>query len=715
MGLMAVLFCLAISPQEAAPDEEKIRALIEQLGADFLDEREPARKALERAGKAAEARLIDATSHPDHRVRRSCIELLTGLKSTASLKRATEVFSGDDDPTVRDAAFRLLQSLGKDAEDALIGALSSPNAPFRRGAIQTLADIKSQKCVKRIAELYDRETDKEVREGAWRYLLSAGKSAEPHLLKFLQDPDATIRKDALAGLKGSEEEQTLAAVAKLFFQETEEAPLSQAFEFLQRAGLRAEPAFLAGLQSPRSPTRLKSIVGLHGVKSQKALEPVGELFLGECPPDVRLAAAEYLKSQGLRSEETLIRGLESKDPVVRIASIQTLGEIGSGKALEKISRLFREEKSKEIHDKCFEFLKRLGARAETDLLAALSDEDKEIRKQAVLALGDAQSERAVPRLIEFMTELDPAMKEAAEGALASIGPKAIEEIRKAVTAGRVKKSVADAIEHQYTRSEVERLLEAQLGDDESTGFYEGQFKDLEAFGREKALPVLIRILNERSYAFRRSHRRERPDEFRKTMKELAVMALGELGGEGALAALQAFSADEGQMRISRRIREETLVALHRQGDRRPLEDHLREVRANADKLLGSDAAEFKEEGCDQLFSLGLLFTRLKRYPDAERVYHELIAAVEKFKLDNTRERNISTTYYNLACLRALGGDKPKGVEWLEKAVRAGFTDRAWILKDRDLDAIREEAGYKKILSDDGLFEKKTDGPAPTDK
>jgi HEAT repeat protein len=715
MALTAFFVLFALSPQDPSFDDSQIRALIEQLGADFLEEREPARKSLEKAGKAAEARLVEALSHSDHRIRRSCLELLIGLKSTAALKSASGLFAGDDDPTVRDAAFRLLQALGKDAEEALISALASPNAEFRRGAIQALSECKSQKCVGTIAALYDREPDKNVKEAAWRCLLAAGKPAEPHLLKFLKDTDSKIREGALQGLLGSQDERTLSAVAALFGQETEEGPLQKSFEFLQRAGAPGETAFLAGLKSPRAPTRLKSVLGLKSIKSEKGLEPVAEIFLGECPPDVRGASAEYLKSQGLRAETPLLRGLESKDAVVRLASIQVLGEIGSEKALEKISRIFREEKGKDIHEKCFEFLKRLGIKAEADLLAALADEDKEIRRQAVFALGDAQSERAIPRLIDFMTELDPSMKEASEMALAGIGPKAIEEVGKAVAAGRLRKATAEAIELQYSRGEVERLLEAQLGDDESTGFFEGQFKDLEAFGRDRAVPVLIRILSERAYVFRRAHRRERPDRFRATMKELAVMALGELGGDGALPALKSFWADESQMRLSRRVREETLVALHRQGDKAPLEAHLQDCRANADKLLKAETSDFKEEGIDQLFSLGLLFTRLKRYPEATAVYLELVAAVDTYKLDKAREANIGTTYYNLACLSALSGDRAKAIEWLEKGIRAGFTDRAWIRKDRDLDSIRGEAGYKKLLDNDSLFEKKTDEAPPADK
>jgi HEAT repeat protein len=715
--MRSVVACLllVLTGQDEPPDDAKILSLIEQLGADFLEEREPARKALEKAGKAAETRLVEGLSHADHRVRRGCLELLTPLRSPVALKRAGDLFALDDDPAVREAAFHLLRALGKDAEEPLIGALGSPSPEFRRGAVETLSAIRSPKCIEKIADLYDRETERSVKEAAWKCLIEAGKAAEPRLLKYLRNPDAVVRKDVLQSLRGSTEEATVAAVIQLFGAETDDAPLDQAYLFLLGTQDRAEPAFLAGLQNARAATRLKSIVGLKAIKSPKGLEPVSVIFLGECPPDVRSAAGDYLKSRGLDAEAALLRGLENKDPVVRLASIQVLGEIESVKALGPIGRLFREEKNRELHERCFEFLRRLGIRAEEDLLAALADEDKELRCQAILALGEARSERAVTRLMEFMTELDPRMREASEEALALIGPKAIEEVNKAVAAGRVRKTAAEAIEANYNRIQVERLLESQLGDDESTGYFEGQFKDLEAFGREKAVPVLIRILSERTYPFRHAERHERSDAFRAIMKELAVMALGELGGEGVLPALKAFANDDTQIGLSRRIREETLVALHRQGERKPLDDHLRDSRLEADRLLRSETPDLKEAGCDLLFSLGLLYDRLRRLDEAKQVYDELLAALDRYKLDSARQRNFPTTCYNLACIHSRKGENPKAVEWLEKAVRAGFKDRSWIRKDRDLDGIREEAGYKKLLADDALFEKKPPESTPGDR
>ncbi len=88
-------------------------------------------------------------------------------------------------------------------------------------------------------------------------------------------------------------------------------------------------------------------------------------------------------------------------------------------------------------------------------------------------------------------------------------------------------TAADSIVTYQTRNEVERLLEAKLGDEESTGFYEGQFKSLEALGREKVVQVLIQMLSDRKYPFGGMDRRENPHRFRAAMKEMAVMALGE--------------------------------------------------------------------------------------------------------------------------------------------------------------------------------------------
>ncbi len=54
-------------------------------------------------------------------------------------------------------------------------------------------------------------------------------------------------------------------------------------------------------------------------------------------------------------------------------------------------------------------------------------------------------------------------------------------------------------------------------------------------------------------------------------------------------------------------------------------------------------------------------------------------------------------YYNYACALAQMDKKPEAVDALQKAVRAGYEDADWIGRDRDLDAIKEEPEYKRLL------------------
>jgi dienelactone hydrolase len=57
----------------------------------------------------------------------------------------------------------------------------------------------------------------------------------------------------------------------------------------------------------------------------------------------------------------------------------------------------------------------------------------------------------------------------------------------------------------------------------------------------------------------------------------------------------------------------------------------------------------------------------------------------------------SRVSYNLACAYALGGDKRRAIEALNNAVRKGFSNTNELENNRQLDSIRGEPGFKKIL------------------
>ena len=186
------------------------------------------------------------------------------------------------------------------------------------------------------------------------------------------------------------------------------------------------------------------------------------------------------------------------------------------------------------------------------------------------------------------------------------------------------------------------------------------------------------------------------------MRELAIMALGEFGDTKAVGVLKE-ALKEVTPGGSDSTAEELLVALFRLGEKQPLDDYLKKVEADAAAALQGDT---KDDACSLLFSAALVMNRVGRRDEARANYLRLVKAVEDHKLASSATRVLPAALYNLACLSSIKGEKAPALEWLGKAVRAGFKDRQWIRMDRDLEALRNEEGYRTLLADDKLFEAK---------
>jgi hypothetical protein len=108
-----------------------------------------------------------------------------------------------------------------------------------------------------------------------------------------------------------------------------------------------------------------------------------------------------------------------------------------------------------------------------------------------------------------------------------------------------------------------------------------------------------------------------------------------------------------------------------------------------------------------LFVVAMCQHRIGRRQESIQSYLELVRVAEEGKL-NPLSSSEATAMYNLACAYSLTGEKAKAVDWLLRAVKLGFRDRAWMKIDKDLDPIRGEAAFQKLMGDDALFEKRGD-------
>ena len=86
-------------------------------------------------------------------------------------------------------------------------------------------------------------------------------------------------------------------------------------------------------------------------------------------------------------------------------------------------------------------------------------------------------------------------------------------------------------------------------------------------------------------------------------------------------------------------------------------------------------------------SLGGLFNRKKMYQEAEDICKKAIEL----------EPDYAPAYYNLACVYALRNESSAAIQCLKNAIEKGFGDRDLLLKDKELDNIRDEPGFVELM------------------
>jgi HEAT repeat protein len=693
--MMPAALVLMASSAFAQQSDETIRAWVQQLGAMYEAERTEARKNLAEAGASAEKRLVEGLDHADHRVRRGCLELLTMIDAPSGVDRASALFrSKTEDRWVQGAAFEYLKKHPRKAEDVFIDALDNAEESVRLGAIDTLIGLSSEKALPAAAARFEKEPSKVMKDRTFTLMKSVGDPARPHLLKFLASADALVRQEALASLIDlkTPPADLVEPVAKLLKLDVTPEILTNSFEIFARAGAKATPHILEGLKSNSPAVRTQALAAVTKERTEGALEGVADLYSREANDAVRAAALDYLVDQGLRAEPALIKALESSIAKVRMEAISALGRIKSEKVYDRVSALYKNEKDPEVRRVCFEYLETVGIRAQDELIATLKDEDVALRRRAIRALGLAGSEKAIGPIVDVLNEDPPVARAEAIDALASIGEKAVEFLREAVKARRAKEEDSNEVAVLFNQVAVERVLDAMItkdGEGES-GTWAGQFEPLAKLGKERVLPVLWKMAAEPDYALRFRDPTKVPRRYPTLLQCLAILAIGDLGDAEAAKKLKDLTFPAGEDRHL-----DQLVALYRLGDKGALTEYVDAVLKEAKSLMDGEG---RMTAYRNMLNAAILRARAGMKEEALKTYGEVIAAVAAA----SHERDfpdVRYAHYNSACLLAGMGKKAEAVAALGAAIEAGWVDYEWIFRDKELDPIRGEEGYRKLTEE----------------
>jgi RNA polymerase sigma factor (sigma-70 family) len=249
----------------------------------------------------------------------------------------------DRDPTYRQKAIEALGAIG--AEDkrvipALVESLKDKVTLVQNAAAGAMAFI-GKDAVPTLLELL-KGKNSESRKWAAVALSSIGpeaKEAVPALIECLEDEDPNLRSWA-AGALGSLAPESKSAIPALIRSLAKEdlgstqGRTGSTINALSKFGQVAVPALNRALKDPNVKIRA-SAAGSLALLGSAAKEAIPELILALRDESllVRQNATSALVILGDDAVPGLVEGLKDKDPVIRAAAAETLGQIGSQKAL----------------------------------------------------------------------------------------------------------------------------------------------------------------------------------------------------------------------------------------------------------------------------------------------------------------------------------------------------------------------------------------------
>jgi hypothetical protein len=126
-----------------------------------------------------------------------------------------------------------------------------------------------------------------------------------------------------------------------------------------------------------------------------------------------------------------------------------------------------------------------------------------------------------------------------------------------------------------------------------------------------------------------------------------------------------------------------------------------EELAAAKRFAADDAlkAEAKKSGPHDLEGAQEMFDEALQLHDKQKNFAESTAMFKKIYYQFPKHSIGVTSAYNVACGYALWGKKDEALDWLELSVKSGFAKIDHIRADTDLDSLRNEKRYRRLLTD----------------
>ncbi len=653
--------------------QDDVEKYFVKLQDEYLEEREKAKKELIKIGEPAKKKVISGLDHSDHRVLVACVEILTELGDTSQVKKIGEMALKEQDDAILMLFFRYIKNASKEAEDYIVALIDKVSFDLVLEALQKLKDIKSKKAGKKAYDIYKKNTDQKIKNAAFDLVVHLGKDAKEYLVEFLQAEEPDKKAKAIQGLYEEDSDDVVSKIGAMVKTEKEQTVIVNIFNYLKRRVVKTTPYLKDGLGSDNPLIKQKTLEALIDSKSELLIPDAVTRFESEKDEQLRVKFMDYFALFPNKALDVILKCIGDKNVEVKKRATIALGGINDPLINESITKIFNENQDPEIRRAAFMALLKNPSKSEKVIIDAIHDKLPGIRVLAISTAANLRLENSIDGLIKCLDDKDLHIVELSKDALARIGTKAIEKLKKDPTHEAQSKEISLL----FHREKAELALCKFITKHGNTGFFEGQLDSLDLTAE-----TLIAIISSTSL------RTDQGSSFPVEIKELAISALARFKEDKVIDLLKKLlkSETDDQLKIS------ILTTLFKLGSKDYIE---KEIETSEKEVANMLKSGLRSEAAYVLMKIALLFSRTGSLGKALSAYLK----VEQIGSFPQQE----LLFYNIACVYSRMGDAKKSVEYLEKAVKNGFKDKAWIELDKDLDNIRSEEAYKKLLSNAVLF------------
>ncbi|MBZ0156353.1 MAG: HEAT repeat domain-containing protein [Alphaproteobacteria bacterium] len=390
------------------------------------------------------SRVVPLLGDVNANVRAAAAKALGVLEYRAAVPELVHAL-GDEEWVAFSALEALGDLMAQEAAGEIAALLSSPSGVVRFVAIETLGRLKTASVLDALLEYLPRASEEE-KNAVIKSLILIGITPEmadlsDYLIAMLKDGDWNDREIALKGMVALNCRKAVPYIVDIAGSLDPSVPGSEERISLLKSAINAidaEEELLNLLESSDIKYRGKSfaIEILGETRSKRATFRLID-YLNDMRRDLRRATVEALGEIG--DPEVIGHLLEASqrdvDAHVRRSAIEALGNIQAKEAYTPLVDLLAVERYYDVVEKIVEALLKIDTGSlladlsrynsnvrevaakticEVDILLQLADDtEKKVRMAAIYGLGRAGTQKAVAKLIHFLGDSDPDIRKTA--------------------------------------------------------------------------------------------------------------------------------------------------------------------------------------------------------------------------------------------------------------------------------------------------------------